>query len=206
MSAIEIRSLSSAPLEPWRNGGGVTQALAARPNAWRISLAQVERDGPYSRFDGVTRTSFVLRGNGVTLDDGSSLVKLAPFAAAEYDGGAAWNACLADGPVTVLNVMSAAGRYRVKIDAIDAPISVAPGCTAIVIALDSGCRYRGACDSEQMGALAPAGFMLVNEVDRPLFLQPDTSASLAPSAAAARQGAGPCVLVTLEPAIAGAID
>ncbi|MCZ0993430.1 HutD family protein [Streptomyces noursei] len=41
---------------PWRNGGGLTREVAAHPPgagwdafAWRVSLAEVTRDGPYSR-------------------------------------------------------------------------------------------------------------------------------------------------------------
>ncbi|MDG0024359.1 HutD family protein [Trinickia sp. Y13] len=201
MSAIEIRSLSSVPVEPWRNGGGVTQTLAASGNAWRVSVAQVERDGPYSRFDGVARISFVLGGNGVMLVDGASIVRLLPFTAVEYDGGAAWNASLVDGPVTALNVMTETGRCRAKVAAVVDTLSVSPGCTAIVIALDSECSYRGAWDTKAFGTLAPGQFMVACEVDRALLLAPATYAP------AARQWARPPVLVTIEPATApGAID
>ncbi|MDP3170391.1 MAG: HutD family protein, partial [Polaromonas sp.] len=38
---------------PWRNGGGVTRELIAWPTPqdwdWRISVAEIEKDGPFSR-------------------------------------------------------------------------------------------------------------------------------------------------------------
>lgn len=201
MCAIEIHALSSVPVEPWRNGGGLTQTLAASGQAWRVSVAQVERDGPYSRFDGMTRVSFVLRGNGVMLIDGASIVRLAPRTAVEYGGGAAWSASLVDGPVSVLNVMTETSRYRATVRAIVAPLSVPPGRTAIVIALDGRCDYRVPSDTMATDTLAPGQFMVVRDADRPLFLAPAVCASTA------RHGALPPLLVTLEPVtLAGATD
>ena len=56
MSWALIRLNEVAPV-PWRNGGGVTRELLAWPSpgdwALRISVAEVERDGPFSRYPGV---------------------------------------------------------------------------------------------------------------------------------------------------------
>ena len=55
----------------WRNGGGWTRELLAWPDAagWqvRLSVADVERDGPFSAFPGVQRWFAVLEGEGVEL-------------------------------------------------------------------------------------------------------------------------------------------
>ncbi|PMS36633.1 hypothetical protein B0G57_10379 [Trinickia symbiotica] len=177
MSAIEIRPLSAVPAEPWRNGGGITRTLAAKDGEWRISLAEVERDGPYSRFDGITRVSFVVRGSGVTLRHEASAVALKPFEAAEYDGGTAWNAALMNGPVTVLNVMSSSGRYRAKVLAIREATIVPPGCAAVVVALDSACSYSEQPTSAA-GTCEPGQAMVVYLVDRPLWLAPAVCASV----------------------------
>ena len=45
------------PVSPWRNGGGVTRELAALGGAggdllWRLSIATVNADGPFSTFNG----------------------------------------------------------------------------------------------------------------------------------------------------------
>jgi len=54
---------------PWKNGGGTTRDIASSPPGaslddfvWRLSLAQVDRDGPFSRFDNVDRTLVLLSG------------------------------------------------------------------------------------------------------------------------------------------------
>ncbi|MEX3955478.1 HutD family protein [Trinickia sp. EG282A] len=186
MSAIDVRALSSVPVEPWRNGGGVTQTLATHGTEWRVSVAQVERDGPYSRFDSIARVSFLLRGKGVTLRHRASVIRLAPLTAVEYDGGTEWDATLVDGPVTALNIMTAAGRYRTTVNPIVVATIVPPGCAAIVIALDSACRYSEP-DIGTDGSIQPGQFMIVISVDRPLRVEP------------AHHGAAPPLIVTIEP-------
>src|SRR5512147_1621544 len=59
---------------PWKNGGGRTTEIAAAPRGadlagftWRISVAELERDGPFSAFPGVDRTLVLLAGNGMRL-------------------------------------------------------------------------------------------------------------------------------------------
>jgi hypothetical protein len=68
-------SLADVPPSPWKNGGGVTRELVAWPNAqdwvWRMSVAEVATDGPFSRFEGVQRWFAVLGGAGVRLAVGS---------------------------------------------------------------------------------------------------------------------------------------
>lgn len=67
----QILSLADVAPSPWKNGGGVTRELAAWPSAqdwvWRMSVAEVATDGPFSRFDGVQRWFAVLGGAGLRL-------------------------------------------------------------------------------------------------------------------------------------------
>src|SRR3546814_2378132 len=55
---------------------------------WRISLARIEKDGPFSAFPGITRWITLIEGGGFTLDfsDGSRLDVLAPFVPHRFDG------------------------------------------------------------------------------------------------------------------------
>jgi len=56
---------------PWKNGGGMTTELAVHPSAdaydWRISIADIESDGPFSTFDGYDRHIALLEGIGMEL-------------------------------------------------------------------------------------------------------------------------------------------
>ena len=61
---------------PWKNGGGVTREIhrePAEPAAfdWRLSLATLDRPGPFSPFPGYQRTLVLVRGAGVELDFGA---------------------------------------------------------------------------------------------------------------------------------------
>lgn len=54
---------------PWKNGGGVTFEIDRSPSTatfddfdWRLSLAKVDRAGPFSRFEGVERVMAVIEG------------------------------------------------------------------------------------------------------------------------------------------------
>ncbi|AXF04331.1 HutD family protein [Paraburkholderia hospita] len=193
MSAIDIRAIASIPFEPWRNGAGVTRTFAAQDNAWRVSLAEIERDGPYSRFAGVSRTSLVLRGGGVALRHDASVVLLKPFEAVEYDGDKAWMASLVSGPVTALNVMSASGRYRTRVRALVDTMIVPPGCAVVVVAPGSGCSFSEP-GTMTCGDVAPGHVLVARHLSRPLRLVPGEHAIDA-------QGlSGLPVLVTIEPA------
>lgn len=67
----------------WKNGGGSTCEVAIfPPNAtldnfdWRISIATIERSGPFSTFQGVDRTLSLLDGDAVHLHFDSKTVVL----------------------------------------------------------------------------------------------------------------------------------
>jgi uncharacterized protein len=64
---------------PWRNGGGTTTELVISPDAasapgarfcYRVSIADVASDGPFSRFEGYDRHIMLVAGAGMTLDCG----------------------------------------------------------------------------------------------------------------------------------------
>lgn len=99
------------PPEPWKNGGGVTRTLAADPDGrWRVSIADIERDGPYSRFPGYDRVSVVLSGEGVTLQGEGVLVALRPREPAQFGGDDVLQSTLIGGPVRVLNLFVRRGE------------------------------------------------------------------------------------------------
>ncbi len=100
---------------PWKNGGGVTREIAVHPPGagfddflWRVSVADVERSGPFSRFSGVERTLVLLSGAGMLLADERGMAQTAlsePFAFARFAGELVVNAELLDGPTRDFNLM-----------------------------------------------------------------------------------------------------
>ena len=100
-------------LVPWKNGLGMTREVANahdRDGAmlWRISLATVDRDGPFSDFTGYRRIIMLLEGKGMTLDFGGhgSAVMDTPFVPVPFDGAWATSATLHDGATRDLNVVT----------------------------------------------------------------------------------------------------
>ena len=109
---------SVAP-QPWRNGGGRTRELLAWPSRddWtlRISLADIETDGPFSVFPGVTRWFTVVEGAGVTLTfDGVDHHVHRGAAPWRFDGGLGPGCRLIDGPTRDLNLMLRAGSGAMR--------------------------------------------------------------------------------------------
>ncbi len=118
MSWNRVRLEDVKPI-PWRNGGGVTRELLAWPDSadWklRMSVAEVARDGPFSRFDGVERWFAVLSGAGVRLRlDGATHHLATGSAPLRFDGGAATDCTLLAGPTQDFNLMLRGARGRME--------------------------------------------------------------------------------------------
>ena len=103
---------------PWRNGGGSTTEIAiepagaalgsAVPFVWRLSMARIEGDGPFSRFVGYDRTLVLLDGGGMVLHFGAAappVTLAAPLASVAFAGEWETRCQLLGGPVRDFNVM-----------------------------------------------------------------------------------------------------
>jgi environmental stress-induced protein Ves len=104
-----VRTADVVP-QPWRNGGGVTRELLARPagDRWRVrvSVAEVASDAPFSTFAGVERWFAVLDGAGVVLTiDGAEHRCTRDGDAIAFEGAATTTCRLVDGPTRDLNLM-----------------------------------------------------------------------------------------------------
>jgi len=112
-------ALADTPPVPWRNGGGVTRELLAWPDggdwAVRVSVAEIEADGPFSTFPGVERWFAVLEGGGVALTiAGTEHRCRAGDAALSFSGEAPVDCRLLHGPSRDLNLMLRGGRGTMR--------------------------------------------------------------------------------------------
>ncbi|VDC20457.1 HutD/Ves family protein [Pseudogemmobacter humi] len=98
---------------PWKNGGGQTAEIAVSPVAadmetfsWRVSVASVASDGPFSEFPGIDRVLTVTEGGPMVLEIGGREHLLdetsPPFA---FSGEAPVMARLCGPPLLDFNVM-----------------------------------------------------------------------------------------------------
>src|SRR5687767_12838646 len=137
---------------PWKNGGGTTRDIAVSPPGasldafdWRLSLAQVDRDGPFSRFDDVDRTLVLLSG-AMTLherDRRIDLVRNEPFA---FEGERVIEATVA-GSTLDFNVMTRRGRAshtaRCESFSKQADVEMRTRSTVVLFALECGLIVDG---------------------------------------------------------------
>jgi environmental stress-induced protein Ves len=105
---------------PWKNGGGETTEIAVWPEnaslddfGWRVSMARVDRSGPFSMFPGVDRTLSILEGEGLRLAvEGHAAVDLTgavePYA---FPADEPTESNLIGAAVTDLNVMTRRGKF-----------------------------------------------------------------------------------------------
>lgn len=73
--------------------------------SWRVSVATVDQDGPFSSFPNVDRTLVVVEGDGLELQVGSHRFSALPSCPVNFPGDEPTTATLLNGPVRDLNVM-----------------------------------------------------------------------------------------------------
>lgn len=114
MTAHPVTTVDDVAPQRWRNNGGWTRELLARPpgEGWRVrvSVADIEADGPFSSFAGVQRHFAVLDGAGVLLTIDGVTRRVVPEGDAVVFAGEAPTTCrLIDGPTRDLNLMVRGG-------------------------------------------------------------------------------------------------
>jgi len=145
---------------PWKNGGGRTWQVASDVSSgaegagaegagadgsfgWRVSIAEIAADGPFSIFPEVTRTIAVIDGAGVELTiDGTSRT-LGPHTPLTFPGAAVTVGRLVDGTTLDLNLMVGpgwAGMMEFVVPDSEDPelIRCADGEIVVVVAVDPG--------------------------------------------------------------------
>ncbi|MEO8675401.1 MAG: HutD family protein [Casimicrobiaceae bacterium] len=134
---------------PWKDGGGHTTEIAAHPADatlasfdWRVSIADVAADGPFSRFPGVDRVIVLLSGAGMRLAGDAHAADLrAPFEPYAFSGDDALSCSLVEGPVRDFNLMLRRGRTQGRVVVVrDAAARIAPArwrvCHAVAGAIE----------------------------------------------------------------------
>ncbi|WP_028745145.1 HutD family protein [Rhizobium mesoamericanum] len=128
MIRATVLSSSAYRRMPWKNGGGETIEIAVSPEGatlsdfgWRLSMATVATDGPFSIFAGIDRTLSILDGNGMSLTiDGENPVLLTRDSAPlSFPADVDVSATLPDGPIMDLNVMTRRNGFRHRVDRVD---------------------------------------------------------------------------------------
>lgn len=96
---------------PWANGRGTSYEIASDRNeaeewTWRLAIAPVVEDGPFSLLSGVDRNLVVIEGNGMVLDVDGKTLECLPAQVVQFPGDVGIFARLKDGPIVDLGLMT----------------------------------------------------------------------------------------------------
>jgi uncharacterized protein len=146
--AVRIVLPDAFQVMPWRNGGGITWEIARgrlgseaaddREWDWRLSLAEIASDGPFSVFPNVDRLLTVLSGEGLALSLGVAPERIMrPLDAIAFPGEVSVVCRLLAGPTRDLNLMvdRRRARYAAGMTRPGEAARVAPARVLLVLAL-----------------------------------------------------------------------
>lgn len=159
---MPVRRAGSLAPKPWRNGHGLTRDILAGPGGeadWMLSLADLERDAPFSSFPGMDRTFTLVAGGPVRFlfEDGGELA-CPPLVPILFPGERPLACRLGSGPARALNVIADRARFAASV----AVLRLADGHAARLAAGTTALHCitgRASVD----GAVLEAGDTLVGE-------------------------------------------
>lgn len=140
---IRLLPLRSYTRNRWKNDGGWTTEIASEPMPdatngfrWRVSIAEIESDGPFSPFPGVERDLLLLSGKGIELDIGDAATQRIDqrFQRVHFNGEDSVECRLLAGPTRDFNVMAAR-------DQVSAEVHARPLNGNMLIFADAGTRW-----------------------------------------------------------------
>ncbi len=106
-----MRVIKADELVPatWKNGGGITREIASHSRRgsvhWRLSIADVDRGGPFSSFPGLSRILTVIEGHGMTLHTPDQNLNALPHQPLAFAGDVPVAGHLNEGPVRNFNLI-----------------------------------------------------------------------------------------------------
>lgn len=177
---MQILKHSHFTATPWKNGGGITlEAIRVPPRAdayrWRVSIAHIDRPGPFSEFAGYQRIMVLLEGNGAALAfaDGRNVELRRVGDMVEFDGAAAAQCELIDGKCTDLNLIAAnsLGKMHAAVEPVRGRRSVPRrvGHLTLVLGVDAPLAIDAGEDRAVLGRWDLA---IIEHADREAHFEP----------------------------------
>ena len=175
---IRLVQPSEHRVMPWKNGFGTTTEIAIDPPdadvggrfRWRLSIADIQRSGPFSAFPGYQRTIKVISGHGMDLAVADRPARrlerlFDPFV---FSGDSAAECRLLDGPIRDFNLMVERSSLRSHLEVLHletTPCLLAPASDSRIIhCFDGGVELAmgaggpfGTLESNCTAIIGPAG-------------------------------------------------
>ncbi len=133
--------------QQWKNGGGVTHEIARQDREgrmlWRLSIAEVASDGPFSAFPGLSRILTVIEGAGLALQTPDVTLMALPMQPLAFSGDLPIDSRLIDGPVRDFNLIFDGARFDGSVLPLAGDRTLATGATHAVLAIGDGISVDG---------------------------------------------------------------
>ncbi len=164
MCAVRIVRPENVLTMPWKNGGGITHEILKREHAgqllWRLSIAEVASDGPFSVFSGMQRLLTVIEGEGLDLQTPDATIAARLLQPVGFSG---------DTPMISTRLSTLVKDFNVIFDplTIQAMVSVERDAKSLLLRAANGVieaallLHDGRCD----GKILPAHSCVVVELD-----------------------------------------
>ena len=121
MSATILRDHASMP---WPNGAGITYEVVRFPETgdfdWRISLADIDSDCPFSVLEGIDRWIVLMEGDHMVLTNPDATHRIDEGAPFFYPGEIPFDCTLGGGPAKDLNIMTRRTKTKSHVEMITA--------------------------------------------------------------------------------------
>ena len=123
---MDIIPASHFQTTPWKNGGGITHEIARADDGaallWRLSIAEVASDGPFSAFAGLSRILTVIEGAGLVLQSPDGPIEAQPFVPVAFSGDLPIDSRMVGGPIRDLNLIYDASRFSGQVSVLAGPL------------------------------------------------------------------------------------
>ncbi|WP_406647828.1 HutD family protein [Aliisedimentitalea scapharcae] len=141
--------IAICPPVPWKNGGGMTRMLMSQegPNglSWRLSLADIQTDGPFSSFPGLQRILTIVSGDGIDLFNSDHRLLARPYQPVSFSGDLALDSQRVGADTRAFNLMFDADQIRGDVHVLQTGRSDLSG-TNVVFVMQGAVRIFGQPD------------------------------------------------------------
>ncbi|WP_373504367.1 HutD family protein [Aestuariivirga sp.] len=134
----------------WRNGMGVSWDIASDPPGtddfgWRLAMAHIDADVPFSHYPSVDRVFTLIEGNGLDLEfeSGRTLAVDRLFVPHPYPCDIPTYCRLRDGPCRALNLFTRRGLLTVGVDILSSNAKIEHPGPMLLVVLDGRAEIGG---------------------------------------------------------------
>lgn len=151
MNSAVITPYASLQPRPWKNGRGITRNVFDDANAhdewtWRISIAEITGEQPYSQYPGIHRDQVALGPGAAQLTIDGAPLTLPVEGVTAFEGEAVVSALPESPGFLDMNVMTRRDSWATAVEVRDlvgelTGVGIAGAAITVLVALGDDCRF-----------------------------------------------------------------